>query len=332
MDLDAVVVVAFVRDAGGEYRISYDPELTSVFFDANAIREDQDKELDRFLDHMNAHSTSELSVMLDLGRMQEVPPQEQVLLERVETMEAYDSYEVRTKIDRYLHPERQLTVVVLSIDISDAAESEKPTIVARFAPLDATKPPRLLGEDSFRLEAFEDARLAQGRITLEPGTYRLTVMVADAVKVRTGLFRTDLTIPEDNAGFRFSDIVWASELKSLAYASLASHDEPYHVGPFRVVPKFEAIYRPGEAIKLFYEVYSAEFPLLISYRLQGKEVNGDWVNLGQPQVSEARGAAQGWELQTGAEWPTGDYRVLIEIRDAAGRSIAASKRFRLTAP
>jgi len=331
MDLDAVVVVAFVRDVGGEYRVSYDPKLTSVFFDANAIREEQDKHVDTFLDHMNAHSTSQLSVMLDLGRMQEVPPQEQVLLERVETMEAYDSYEVRVKVDRYMHPEKRQTVAVLTVDLSDAGAGEKPTIVARLTPSDATLAPRLLGEESFRLEEGDGVRLAQGRIALDPGQYTLTLMVADAVKVRTGLFRTTLAA-DDRDDFRFSDIVWASNLQSLAYASLASHDEPYHIGPFRVVPKFEAIYSPGETIKLFYEVYAAELPLRVSYRVQGKEDSGTWVNLGRPAVTEQNASSQGWELQTGENWPTGEYRVLIGIEDAAGRSISTEKGFTLAAP
>jgi GWxTD domain-containing protein len=330
MDLDAIVVVAFVRDVGGEYRVSYDPKLTSVFFDSNAIREDQDKAVNTFLDHMNAHSTSQLSVMLDLGRMQEVPPQEQVLLERVETMQAYDSYEVRVKVDRYMHPGNNQTVAVLTVDLSDAGAGEKPTIVARLAPTDATLQARLLGEESFRLEERDGVRLAQGRISLDPGQYNLTLMVADAVKVRTGLFRSTLSA-EDEADFRFSDIVWASDLQSLAYASLASHDEPYHIGPFRVVPKFDATYFPGETIKLFYEVYAAELPLQISYRLQGIEDSGRWVNLGRPAVAEQSASSQGWELQTGENWPTGEYRVLIGVEDAAGRSISAEKGFSLGA-
>jgi GWxTD domain-containing protein len=329
MDLDAVVVVAFARDAGGEYRVSYDPKLTSVFFDANAIREGVDKYIDTFLEHMNAHSTSPLSVMLDLGRMQEVPPQEQVLLERVETMEAYDSYEVHVAVDRYLHPQRKQTVAALTVDLSDSAPGEKPTIVARLTPLDATKPPRLLGEDSFRLLEHEDARVAQARITLDPGSYNLTLMVADAIKVRTGMFRGSLTAQPDSDRLRFSDIIWASDLEPLPYASLASHDEPFHVGPFQVVPKFDSIYRPGDAVKLFYEVYSAEFPLRVSYSLQGKEDSGTWVNLGRPSVGEQNGSSQGWELQTGENWPTGEYRLLIEVQDAEGRMISATKPFML---
>jgi GWxTD domain-containing protein len=329
MDLDAIVVVAFVRDVGGEYRLSYDPKLTSLFFADYGDQDEVGERLGNFMERMNMQSTSQLSVMLDLGRMQEVPPQEQVLLERVETMEAYDSYEVPVKIDRYLHPEKNSTVVVLTVDLGQAAQETKPTIVARLAPFDATKQPRLLGEDSFRVEDGGGRRLAQGRITLEPGPYNLTLMVADAIKVRTGLFRGKVAVQDESADLRFSDIVWASELESLDFASLASHDEPYHVGPFRVVPKLDAVYTPGDTIKLFYEVYSGAYPLQISYLLQGKEDNGTWVNLGRPAAAEQEASSQGWALDTGKNWPAGEYRLLIEVRDADGVSIATEMPFSL---
>ncbi len=321
MDMDAIVVVPFVRDVGGEYRLDYDPKLASVFWDPLAIREDRYSATDTFLEHMNALSTSQLSVMLDLGRMQEVPPQEQVLLERVETMEAYDSYELRVRVDRYLHAEKRQTVVVITVELSDPGGSGKPTIVARLAPDDAEERPRLLGEDSFRLTEPTEPRMAQGRIALDPGEYALTVMMADTLRVRTGLFRGTVKVPEPTDRLRFSDIVWASSLESLPYAALASYEEPFHIGPFRVLPQFDPQCSPGETMKLFYEVYGGAHPLRVSYQLQGIEEDGSWVNLGRPSVSEQSAPSQGWELPTGADWPVGEYRVVIEVRDAEGSLI-----------
>jgi GWxTD domain-containing protein len=327
MDLDAIVVVPFVRDVSGEYRLDYDPKLSSVFFDANAIREKRTQSLDKFLGMMNAHSNSQLSVMLDLGRLQEVPPQEQVLLERVETMEAYESYELRVKVDRYLHPVQRQTVVAITVDLSDTGEGGKPTIVARLVPFDATKKPRLLGEDSFRLAAPQEPRLAQARISLDPGNYTLTVMLADTLKVRTGLFKGTVMVPEPSDRLRFSDIVWASRLESLPYAALASHDEPFHVGPFRVLPNFEARYLPGDTAKLFYEVYGGLHPLHVSYQLQGKEDDGSWIDLGKPSVSDQSVTSYGWELQTSPNWPLGEYRIVIDVRDSEGRVITSGTHF-----
>jgi len=329
MDVNPIVVVPFVRDSGGEYRVSYDPELSSVFFDSDPYRKEWSSGIDRFLDMMGAQSHSELSVMLDLGRMQEVPPQEQILLERVETMEAYQTVPVEGRVDRYYDADEHEQTVVLTLDISNAGQGEKPAILARFAPLDATQRPRLLGEDSFRVVEVGETRLAQGRLALAPGDYTITAMVADPIKVETGLFRGNLKVPDPVERFRFSDVTWALELESLRYASLASHSEPYHVGPFRVVPKLDDRFRRGESLKLFFEIYAANFPVTVTYQLQGREVDGRWISLGQPSTLTQEAGAVGWELPTSPRWPLGDYRVNVEARDADGRLISREVPFQL---
>jgi hypothetical protein len=163
--------------------------------------------------------------------------------------------------------------------------------------------------------------MAQGRVALDPGEYTLTVMMADAMRVRTGLFRRTIKVPEPSDRLRFSDIVWASNLESLPYAALASYKEPFHIGPFRVIPQFDPQYSPGETTRLFYEVYGGAHPLRVSYQLQGREEEGNWVNLGRPSISEQSAASQGWELPTRADWPPGEYRVVIEVQDAEGSHI-----------
>jgi hypothetical protein len=243
-------------------------------------------------------------------------------------MEAYDSFELRVRVERYAQ-RAQGQIVVVTVDLSDSGGSDKPTIVARFAPSEATQRVRLLGEDSFRLTEPSEQRMAQGRIALDPGQYAMTVMLADALKVRTGLFRSSIEVPEPSEDLRFSDIVWASNLESLPYAALASYEEPFHVGPFRVVPRFEATFSPGDTTKLFYEVYGGTMPLRVSYQLQGREENGNWVDLGKPSVSEQSTRSQGWELPTGADWPFGEYRVVIEVRDGSGSTISDNMPFSL---
>lgn len=329
MDVNPIVVVPFVRDSGGEYRVSYDPELSSVFFDSDPHRKEWGSGIDRYLDMMGAQPHSELSVMLDLGRMQEVPPQEQILLDRVETMETYQTQPITGRIDRYYHPEERRLTVVLTLDISESGRGEKPAILARFASHDATQIPRLLGEDSFKLIEDGRTRMAQGRLALEPGEYTITAMVADPIKVETGLYRGTVKVLEPVERFRFSDVTWALELDSLRFASLASHDEPYHVGPFYVVPRFGNTFRRGETLRLFFELYSATFPATVSYQVQGQEEDGTWVSLGRPSLIEQEASAVGWELPTSERWPLGEYRVVVEAQDADGKLISRELPFTL---
>jgi hypothetical protein len=131
---------------------------------------------------------------------------------------------------------------------------------------------------------------------------------------------------------RFSDVVLAEQLETLRYAALSSYDEPYTVGPFRVVPRLNARYRPGETVKLFYEVYDGALPLHVTYRLQGQEDDGRWVDLGRPSEANQDHGSQAWELPTSERWPPGDYRVRVEVSDAEGRLISTDVSFRLELP
>jgi GWxTD domain-containing protein len=329
MDMNPIVVVPFQRDTSGEYRLSYDPKLASVFFDATAISEGRTDQYDRFFEMMGSPTHSELSVMLDLGRMQEIPPADQVLLESVETMEAYHTLPLKVDVNRYFQPQDGSAVAVVNVDLREIGVGEKPAIVARFVPLDSAQPTRMLGEDSFRVAQLGEYRLAQGRLELLPGQYALTVIVADPLEAKTGIHRATISAPERPRTLRLSDVVWAVEVAAVDYASLASYTEPFHVGPFRVLPKLEPVYRQGEAAKLFFEVYGAEYPLRATYQLEGLDENGDWIRLGQPAVLEQSAAELAWELQTSARWPVGEYRVRVEVLDAGEHLVTAHVAFTL---
>lgn len=329
-DLDAIVVVPFVRDGSGEYRVSYEPNLSSVFFDAYAIRSADDSIGDRMRAENMGGGRSPLSVMLDLGKMQEVPPQEQVLLERVETAETYRTEPIVVATDRFLNADRGKTVLVITADIT-ATEAERPAIIARLTPLHVEGKPRYLGEDSFRIEELDGQRLAQGRLLVDPGSYSLTVMVADAVRVATGMHQSTVEVQPPSDRLRFSDILWADDLQSLQYRALASYDEPYIIGPFRVRPRLDPNFRRGETVRLFYEVYGTQGQLTVTYQLEGLDIDGSWVGLGQPSQAPQSGVSQAWELPTSERWPEGSYRIRVEVRDEQGRMITALPEFSLLA-
>jgi len=325
------VVVPFERDGSGEYRLSYDPRLASVFFDPLAIRERWDA-TDFGQPDVLPRGRSELSVMLDLGRMQEVPPQEQVLIERVETAESYQTRPVAVQVDRFVDPSHRGTLAVVTVDLADYDDVKAPAIIARFTPFDATQENRILGEGSFRLSGESGRRVAQGRVVLRPGAYTLTVIVADPLAAQTGMHRARIEIPDPAAKEpRFSDVVLAQRLEPLEYASLVSYEEPFIIGPYRVVPRLGRVFRPGDAVRLMYEVYGVRVPLHVAYRVEGQEADGSWVALGSPSEATRSTATQAWELSTAENWPAGAYRIAIEVTDADERRIARTVEFTLRA-
>ena len=334
LDLDPVVVVPFVRQTTGEYRLTYDPELASVFFDPVFGEDQLHRPANRFLEQLGAPRATELSVMLDLGRLQEIPTQAQVLIERVETLESYEAYPLSLLVSRYVDPDDGRTVAVVTVAIDRIPAPIAPAVVARFRPTEAGRKPRMLGEDAFHLETTDGGRVAQGRLRLEPGSYDVMVLVADPATAATGISRLQLEVPEPRPALSLSDIVWAAELAPVEYRALASHDEPFIVGPFRVVPRVSSEFTAGESQSLFYEITGGTAPFSVSYAIEGQEHDGRWVQLGAESSAVQEGRAQGWQLSTGPRWPTGDYRVRIAVESAGQRALSYAP-FRLvptTAP
>jgi len=334
MDLDAIVVVPFVRDVTGEYRVSNDPKLASPFLDEYGIRTKTTQRFDRLLTEIGGRSReSELSVMLDLGRMQEVPPAEKVLLERVDTIENYRARPLAVEVDRFLHPERPGTLVSLTVSVPGAKAANRPAILARLRPRDGGDE-RILDEAAFKFRDRPDGSgvVAQARIVLPPGDWSAMVVAAEPGTAETSVWRGAVPGLDRGTGLSLSDVMLATAIETVEVAALSSWDEPFHLGPFRVVPLAGSALPPGGALDLAYEVYGGVPPYTVSYRLEGLEDDGRWVALGRPAVLAGAGAVQGWQLPTASTWPLGRYRVEIEVADSAGARAAATVPFELARP
>lgn len=331
--LDTIVVVPFARDVSGKYKLSQDPRLASVFFDFDALKDKNSAFWNNWLSTRAwPGGKNDLGVMLDQGTLQAIPSQEEYLIGRVETFETYAAHSVAAEVDRY-RPQgfEGKTLVTVTVSIPERDYETVPSILARFTPLDATKAQRILGEGSFHVDGSGSERVAQGRLFLDPGTWTLTILVADPEGKSNGIQHSDLELPAPKAGLGVSDVVLARSLEPVAYASLASYEEPYLVGSFRVVPLPGRSLHRGDAVNVFYEIYGGHPPYRVVYRIEGKENDGRFTALGKPVVLDPAQGAQGWSLPTGDRWPAGDYRVRIEVTDAAGGSATASVPFALAA-
>ena len=321
-DLDPVVYVPFVRDVTGEYRLSSDPSLASPFFD---LHEAQDrKEIGMALPTMR----SPLGVMLDLGKMQEVPPQEKYILDSVETVETFAYQPLPLAIDRF----RQVgggMLAVATVSIPGEADAVPPSLVARFARPGNVGTPHLLGEGSFRVEGVGVGRTAQGRVQLEPGPWEVTVLAIDPSSGVSRMYKGRIEPLPSGVGVSVSDTVLARTMEPLPYAVQASYDAPYIIGGFRIVPRATETVPRGDPVEVFFEIYGGASPYHVSYQLEGKENDGRWRALGRPQEREATTIGQGFELPTAASWPLGAYRLRIRVVDAAAQSVETNVPFSL---
>ncbi len=335
MDLDPTVIVPFVRDGSGEYRVSYDPKLSSPFFQPQLIREGWNEKYLSWIESVSTPFRSRLSVMLDLGKMQEVPPEAQVLLERVETLETFRTDRLPTVVQRVRPPDAGQPMLILTAELGPKPERGEPTLVARLLP--AGRPegePRILGDDSFRVLELDGGtqRVAQARISLDPGDWDLTVMVADPGRGRTGIHRSTISVPDAPRTLTLGDVVFARSIEPVPYRSLVTYDEPYYFGPYRVVPRVGETFERGAPVPLVYEIYGGEPPFRIAYQLEGLESDGTWVPLGSPSTDTRPTRPQAWELPTGPTWPLGRYRIAIEVRDAEDRLVSRTLELELVDP
>jgi GWxTD domain-containing protein len=323
-----VTVVPFVRDHDGEYRLSSDPKLSSIFFDPGDMNNDRPQEpWERWYADVMKPYGSELSAMMDLGRLQEIPSQETLLLEAVSTSESFATHPLSMTLQRYRHPGdgNPLVVLTASVPGSEAV----PPVLARFTPRDAARAPVILGEGSFRAEGTGMKRVVQARTTLAPGTWDVLVIAAGVDSASTGVVRTSVVAPAPASALSLSDPALLQDLSPLPYRSLISHDEPFVLGPYRAVPRTETALGRGEPVRLLYEIYGGTGPFRVVHRLEGQEKDGTWKVLGAPQEQSSSDRVQAWEVPTSPRWPLAEYRVRVEVEDAAGATTGTDAPFSL---
>ena len=331
-DVEPVVYVPFVRDVTGEYRLSYDPKLSSPFFSWSQVDDNRTVGMGDVLTRFQPGAGSDsLGVMLDLGKMQEVPPQESIILDSVETVETFAYDPLPLAIDRF-QPEGKGLLVVLTVAIPGPSGVEPPSILARFSHKGVKTGAQILGEGSFRIEGEGDARVAQGRVRLDATPWELTVLSVEPGTGKSRIYRGRVDPLPGGQALRLSDVVLARAMNPLPFAAQASYDAPYLVGGFHVTPRPEPQLERGSPVPVFFEIYGGVAPYQVTYQLEGKESDGRWVALGKPQLHEGTARGQGFELETKATWPIGTYRLKIKVVDAAAGSVEAVETWSLVAP
>jgi GWxTD domain-containing protein len=328
-DVDPVVHVPFVRDVSGEWKLSYDPRLSSLFFTWQQLDDNRAAGMSSFLQTLQ-HGGDPIEVMLDLGKLQEVPPQETILLDSVETVETFAYLPLSAEVDRFQPPGKPFLAVITAA-IPGEPGSDPPSVLARVARKGAASDQRVLGEGSFRIEGDGPDRVAQARVLLSPDTWDATVLSVEPVTGVGRIFRTRIEPLGAGDKLRLSDLVLASSMAPLPYAAQASYESPYIIGGFRVTPKAVATVGRGNPVQAFFEIYGGAGPFQIAYQLEGREQDGRFVPLGKPQQSDATERGQGYALDTSPKWPAGAYRLSVTVRDASGESVSGTIPFTLVA-
>jgi GWxTD domain-containing protein len=194
-------------------------------------------------------------------------------------------------------------------------------------PVITTATPTELSEAKDRKSAYQKA------VPLQPGTYKVDVIVRDVASGATGIRHVGFTVPRyEQQKLSTSTLVLAAKMESLI-------DKPavgqFVIGTTKVIPNVSGIYHQGQPVGLFLQVYNAgidqttlrpsvdvEYALLKDGKELGKQ-SEDWKGMSDSgqRLTLAR------MIDTRGLQP-GDYEIAIRIRDrVSGQSLSPGAKF-----
>ena len=194
-------------------------------------------------------------------------------------------------------------------------------------PVITTATPSELTDAKERKSAYQKA------LPLPPGTYKVDVIVRDIASGATGVQHKGFTVPKyDPEKLSTSSLVLAAKLESL-------NDQPavgmFTIGQNKVIPNVSGIYRRGQAVGVYMQIYNAGIDQTtlrpsvdVEYALlkDGKEI-GKQPETWQGMSDAGQRLTLARLLDTSRLGP-GEYEISIRIRDrVSGQALAPSAKF-----
>ncbi|CAN5505649.1 hypothetical protein BH10ACI3_BH10ACI3_19710 [soil metagenome] len=170
----------------------------------------------------------------------------------------------------------------------------------------------------------------QKAIALTPGTYKVDVVVRDVNTGNKGIVNMGFVVPKyDEKKLSTSSLVLTSKLRSTNERDIG---QMFVIGNAKVIPNLAGVYRQGEEVGIYLQVYNAEVdqttlrPAVdVDYILtkDGKEIlrqKEDWNGLSDSgqRLTLAR-------LLPTAFMSPGDYEMKVQIKDRVGGQMIENK-------
>lgn len=185
-------------------------------------------------------------------------------------------------------------------------------------------------------DAKDRKSVYQKAVALTPGTYRVDVVVRDVVSGNKGIQSFGFTLPKyDEKKLDTSSLILASKLRTTNERDIGGM---FVIGTAKVVPNLTGIYKKGQEVGIYMQVYNAGIdqttlrPAVdVEYILMkgGKEI------LRQPENWE--GLSDSGQRLTLARLlptqgiPTGEYEIIIRVKDrVSGQTFDRSSKFTIT--
>lgn len=214
-----------------------------------------------------------LQLLADLQRAPAIKfPDLQVKADLPEIASDILPFSVRTDFFR-IGPESVATSFTIQFDHSDISfknqggiYSGNVNIYARLTGLSGRRAGNF--EDVVQTARYTDDQLAaaqtqhsiyQKNVVLPPGRYKIDVVARDIVSGKTGILHHSFEVPRyQEKQFATSTLILAASIDKLDNQSMAAFGGQFIIGRYKVRPMVSGIYRPGQNLALFLQVYDAD--------------------------------------------------------------------------
>ena len=121
-------------------------------------------------------------------------------------------------------------------------------------------------EDIVQTARYQEAQLAAGQtqrsiyqknVVLPPGRYKIDVVARDTVSGKTGILHHSFEVPRyQEKQFATSTLILAASIEPLDKGSIPAGQ--FVIGRYKVKPFVSGVYKPGQILALFMQVYDAD--------------------------------------------------------------------------
>ncbi len=263
-------------------------------------------------------------------------PQETLLSEILAGSGKAAEVGVVTRLDFY---KTQSAETLATLTVALEGSGANPIIAARLIDMDEEVAVSLDRADSFGASGEAPpgrSPVYQAAHNVAPGSYSMITAVKDPESGRVGWIRQDVEVPDFSVtSLQISSITLARKVEEVKAPSAPG--QRFVLGKFRVIPAPDPVFRAGEELVLYYQIYNASTDpssgkprLKVSYRFEKVEAKRN-IPLGRgPITQEADQAIQAFAVTIAAVWPGGDYQVEVKVEDVpSGASASAVVPFRV---
>jgi GWxTD domain-containing protein len=173
------------------------------------------------------------------------------------------------------------------------------------------------------IEARNNKSIYQKALSLQPGTYKVDVVVRDTESGKTGIVRKGFTVPRyDAEKLSTSTLILASRLYQTTEKDIGGS---FVIGDKKVVPNLSGVYKKGQEVGVYLQIYNAEIDQTtlrpatdVEYILlkDGKQVYAQKENW--EGLSDAGQRLTLARLIPTADLAVGNYELKIKLNDRVG--------------